>query len=261
MKPPRDYVDGTYRRQPFDPVGPVYAAGAYVGRYPVPVHAGRRSAAPRWWTVRLLPARGPLCDGGSAAVPSDTVSGDPWALIECGVQGTSGSWLASWPQAHVASVNVYSSSVQISALLSAAEIAARIGSRGPFLTAQIIEGQSAAPTGLRWTITGGPVPGEDLWYVPVPPGARAYRIANRPTDLALSVVQLSQLDWSTPSVGTITRQADPPLVFSTRVVAVANRVCDSATHVLVDTSGIAPVLAPGEFDITFDIATQGYDAV
>ena len=257
-----DFIDGTFRRQPLEPVGPVYAAGVYAGRYPVAVHSGRRRKQPQWWTVRLLPVRGPLCDGGSSAAPLDTVSGDPWALIECGVQGTSGSWLGTWPQAHIATLSVFSSSVQISALLSAQEVTARLSSRGPNLTAQIIDGQCAAPSGLRWTITGGPAAGDDQWLVPIPPGARAYRIAPRSIDpLLASRVYLTQLDYSTPSVGSITRQVDFPLIWQANPQLVAHRICDSATHVLVDTANVSAAIAPGEYDVTFDILVQGYDAL
>lgn len=257
----KDFIDGTYRRQPREPVGAVYTAGFYSGRYPVPVHPGRRRDAPQWWTVRLLPVRGPLCDGGSSSTPLDTVSGDPWVLIECGIQGTSGSWLATWPQAHIATINVFSSSVQVTALLLAQEVIDRIASRGPNLTAQIIDGQCYAPSGLRWTVTGSPPAGDDQWLVPIPPGARAYRLSTRSTSAAVSTISLRQFDFSTPTVGSINRQTDGDLSWSLSPGLIAHRVCDAATHLLVDTSGVAGVIAPGEYDITFDIATQGYDAL
>lgn len=255
-------VDGTYRRRAGDPIGATYDAGVYVGRYDVTVHPGVSAPEAQWWTVRLLPVRGPLCDGGSSAFPLDTVSGDPWVRIECGVQGSYGTYLATWPQAHIATVNVYSTSVAVVGMLSSSEVLARLGSRGPDLTCQIIPGQCAGPTGLRWTLTGGPAAGDDQWYVPIPPGARAYRIAPRSIDpLSLSKVRLAQLDWSTPSVGVVVRQVDSSLVWQDEPRVVAHRVCDAATHVLFDTSGVSPAIAPGEYDVTFDIAVQGYDAV
>jgi len=255
--------DGIYRRLANTPVGPTYIVGYYAGRYDVSVHAGRTAAAPQWWTVRLLPLRGPLADAGSSPLPPNVVSGDAWVRIECGVQGTAGTLLATWPTTHIASVNVYSSSVSVIGMLDAAEVQARLSSEGPRLTAQILDGASAAPTGLRWNVNGGPTPGNDTWDVPIPPGARAYRIAPRSVGgLNPSTIELSQLDWGTPSVGNIVRQVDPSLVYHLVPVAAAHRICDSATHISVGTASIDPALAPGEFDICFDILSgMSFDAL
>ena len=254
--------DGIYRRKPNEAVGATYDRGYYVGRYDVTVHAGRRSDRPQWWTVRLLPQRGPLADSGPSPLPPDVVSGDAWARIICGVQGEYGTLLASWPMAHIATVNVYSHSVAVLGMLSASEVTARLASRGPDLTAQILDGRDPSPTGLRWCITGGPEEGNDTWLVPIPPGARSVRVSNRVVSAFASTINLVQLDYSTPSTGFIVRQQDPPLSFSTEPRAVVHRICDSATHVAVDVAQMDPLLLPGVFDLSFDILSgMSYDAV
>ena len=253
----RQLEDGVYRRVAGTPIGAVYPAGVLAGRTDVVVHPGRSAPEPQWWTVRLLPSRPPCAGGLASPLPTDVISADVWARVECGIQGSQGSLLCTWPRALTAVLCVYGSSVSVLASLSADELTAGIGLSGPDLTAQIIEGQATATTGVRWTITGGPVVGEDLWLVPIPPGARAYRITPRAVAAATSIVAIQQLDWSQPPGAIYTRQVDPSLVWSTAPQAVAARICDAATHLQVDASGIAPGIAPGEFDVTFDILTPG----
>lgn len=242
-------------------MGAVYAAGVFVGRYQVAVHPGVQAERAQWWTVRLLPARTPFAGAESGPDPTDVVSGNPWARIVCGVQGSYGDIVVTWPQAHIATFNVFAPSVSVVGLLSQAEIQASLSARGPDLTAQVIPGQCEAPTGGRWTITGGPDVGDDEWVVAIPPGARAYRISPRSVSEVVSTVRLSQFDRSVPAASHV-RQVDPPLRWSADVVAVASRICDAATHIIVETVGVDPLAAPGVYDLTFDVLTPGnYDAV
>lgn len=253
-------VDGFYRRAggaPIPPIGYPLGSGVYAGRAEVTVHAGRSASAPQWWTVRLLPQRGPFADAPAASAPSAQVTGDTWARVVCGAQGDYGSMVCTWPLTRTCELVVYSSSVAVTALWRTGFLVSSPTAPGPYLTCQVVAGAATAPSGATWGYDVFVPAGEDVTRVPLPPGARRYRLSPfAPSALAAtSVVRLTQTNESLPALPGLLVCADPPLRWAADIVAAEAPVDDGATHLTLDAAGV-PTPTDRAFRLLVDIAPR-----